>query len=150
MTAASTDDTSTDDTSTDDTSTDDTIPDTAASTVEFVSATNYSGGSELRPASVNIDLGAYRNWVRTLESAGFDYTLNGIANGMIYAVLALALVLIYRATRIINFAQGAAGMMTTEHGTNITDGGAPFYEVYECADGGWIAIGAVEKSRQQP
>jgi branched-chain amino acid transport system permease protein len=43
----------------------------------------------------------------------FDYTLNGVANGMIYAALALALVLIYRATRIINFAQGAAGMLTT-------------------------------------
>ncbi len=43
----------------------------------------------------------------------FDYTLDGIANGMIYAALALALVLIYRATRIINFAQGAAGMLTT-------------------------------------
>jgi branched-chain amino acid transport system permease protein len=43
----------------------------------------------------------------------FDYTLNGISNGMIYALLALALVLIFRATRIINFAQGAAGMMTT-------------------------------------
>ncbi len=42
-----------------------------------------------------------------------DYTLNGIANGMIYATLALALVLIYRATKIINFAQGAAGMLTT-------------------------------------
>jgi branched-chain amino acid transport system permease protein len=42
-----------------------------------------------------------------------DYTLNGIANGMIYASLALALVLIFRATRIINFAQGAAGMLTT-------------------------------------
>ncbi len=43
----------------------------------------------------------------------FDYTLDGLANGMVYATLALALVLIYRATRIINFAQGAAGMLTT-------------------------------------
>jgi branched-chain amino acid transport system permease protein len=43
----------------------------------------------------------------------YDYTLHGVANGMIFALLALALVLIYRATRIINFAQGAAGMMTT-------------------------------------
>ncbi|HEX4175399.1 MAG TPA: branched-chain amino acid ABC transporter permease [Acidimicrobiales bacterium] len=42
-----------------------------------------------------------------------NYTLDGIANGMIYAALALALVLIFRATRIINFAQGAAGMLTT-------------------------------------
>ncbi|WP_375502448.1 LLM class flavin-dependent oxidoreductase [uncultured Jatrophihabitans sp.] len=56
---------------------DDTIPDTASKTVEFVSATNYAGGSELRPASVNVDVNAYRDWVRTLESAGFDYTLNG-------------------------------------------------------------------------
>jgi branched-chain amino acid transport system permease protein len=43
----------------------------------------------------------------------FDYTLNGVATGMIYAALALGLVLIWRATRIINFAQGAAGMLTT-------------------------------------
>src|SRR5580658_4220882 len=42
-----------------------------------------------------------------------DYTLNGIANGMVFAALALALVLIFRATRIINFAQGAMGMITT-------------------------------------
>ncbi|HEY2597134.1 MAG TPA: branched-chain amino acid ABC transporter permease [Candidatus Dormibacteraeota bacterium] len=42
-----------------------------------------------------------------------DYTLDGIAKGMIYATLALALVLIFRATRIVNFAQGAAGMLTT-------------------------------------
>jgi len=43
----------------------------------------------------------------------WDYTLNGVASGMIYAALALALVLSYRATKIINFAQGAAGMLTT-------------------------------------
>jgi alkanesulfonate monooxygenase len=60
---------------------DDLIPTTAASTVEFVSATNYSGGSELYPASVNVDVPAYRTWVRTLESAGFDYTLNGYSAG---------------------------------------------------------------------
>ena len=39
----------------------------------------------------------------------------------------------------------AAGMMTNERGTNITDSGAPFYDVYECSDGLWIALGAVEK-----
>lgn len=39
----------------------------------------------------------------------------------------------------------AAGMMSNERGTNITDSGAPFYDVYECSDGKWIAIGAVEK-----
>jgi branched-chain amino acid transport system permease protein len=53
----------------------------------------------------------------------FDYTLNGVANGMIYATLALALVLIYRATRIINFAQGAAGMLTTFIAFSLISGG---------------------------
>ncbi len=42
-----------------------------------------------------------------------DYTLNGISNGAIYAAVALALVLIWRATRIVNFAQGAMLMITT-------------------------------------
>ncbi len=42
-----------------------------------------------------------------------DLTLNGITTGMIYASVALALVLIWRATRIVNFAQGAMLMVTT-------------------------------------
>ena len=39
----------------------------------------------------------------------------------------------------------AAGMMTNERGKNVTDSGAPFYDVYECSDGKWLSIGAVEK-----
>jgi len=39
----------------------------------------------------------------------------------------------------------AAGMMSNQRGTNITDSGSPFYDVYECADGKWLSIGAVEK-----
>nr|WP_255520182.1 CaiB/BaiF CoA-transferase family protein [Ramlibacter aurantiacus] len=38
----------------------------------------------------------------------------------------------------------AAGMMTNERGTNATDSGAPFYDVYECADGRWISLAPVE------
>jgi alpha-methylacyl-CoA racemase len=38
----------------------------------------------------------------------------------------------------------AAGMMSNHRGTNITDSGAPFYDTYECADGKWVSIGAVE------
>ncbi len=40
-------------------------------------------------------------------------TLTGLAAGMVYSALALALVLIWRATRIVNFAQGAMAMSTT-------------------------------------
>jgi branched-chain amino acid transport system permease protein len=42
-----------------------------------------------------------------------DLTLNGISTGAIYAAVALALVLIWRATRIVNFAQGSMLMFTT-------------------------------------
>src|SRR5947209_2527959 len=42
-----------------------------------------------------------------------DLTLSGISDGAVYAALALALVLIWRATRIVNFAQGAMLMITT-------------------------------------
>ena len=38
----------------------------------------------------------------------------------------------------------AAGMMSHQRGTNITDSGAPFYDAYECSDGNWVSIGAVE------
>lgn len=40
-------------------------------------------------------------------------TIAGLANGGIYATLALALVLIHRATGVINFAQGEMGMFAT-------------------------------------
>ena len=39
----------------------------------------------------------------------------------------------------------AAGLMSNERGTNVTDSGAPFYDAYECADGRWVSLAAVEK-----
>ncbi len=38
----------------------------------------------------------------------------------------------------------AAGLGSHERGTNILDTGAHFYEVYECADGRWISVAAIE------
>jgi alpha-methylacyl-CoA racemase len=38
----------------------------------------------------------------------------------------------------------AAGLVNAARGTNMLDGGAYFYDVYECAGGGYIAIGAIE------
>jgi alpha-methylacyl-CoA racemase len=35
-------------------------------------------------------------------------------------------------------------LWSAERGTNVIDGGAPFYDTYECADGRYIAVGAVE------
>jgi len=39
----------------------------------------------------------------------------------------------------------AAGAWADERGTNLLDTGAPFYEVYETSDGGYVAVGAIER-----
>ena len=36
------------------------------------------------------------------------------------------------------------GAWRDERGVNLLDGGAPFYDTYRCADGGWVAVGALE------
>ena len=36
------------------------------------------------------------------------------------------------------------GMHPGAPGTNLLDGGAPFYRCYRCADGGFVAVGAIE------
>ena len=38
----------------------------------------------------------------------------------------------------------AAGMWKDERGVNVLDGGAAFYDSYECADGKWVAVGTLE------
>jgi alpha-methylacyl-CoA racemase len=38
----------------------------------------------------------------------------------------------------------AMGIWEDERGTNLLDGGAPFYDVYECKDGKFISLGALE------
>lgn len=38
----------------------------------------------------------------------------------------------------------AEGVHTAERASNRLDGGAPFYDVYKCADGQWVALGSIE------
>ena len=38
----------------------------------------------------------------------------------------------------------AAGLHHEERGTNMLDSGAPYYEVYRCADGGYMSVAAIE------
>ena len=52
--------------------------------------------------------------------------VEGLASGAIYASLALALVLIYRATRIVNFAQGEMATLSAYLAWQLTQWGVPF------------------------
>jgi branched-chain amino acid transport system permease protein len=42
-----------------------------------------------------------------------EFTLGGVSDGVIYAAIGLSLVLIWRATRVLNYAQGAMAMFTS-------------------------------------
>jgi len=42
------------------------------------------------------------------------------------------------------FELSARGRWSDERGVNVLDGGAPYYDTYETADGKWVAVGAVE------
>jgi branched-chain amino acid transport system permease protein len=42
-----------------------------------------------------------------------EFTLGGISEGMVYAAIALSLVLIWRGTRVLNYSQGGMAMFTT-------------------------------------
>lgn len=59
-----------------------------------------------------------------------DITLNGLTVGFVYAAFALCLVLIFRATRIVNFGQGAQAMFTTYIAL----------EVLQRTDSYWLAL----------
>lgn len=42
------------------------------------------------------------------------------------------------------WAQRGTGQWSDERGSNLLDGSAPFYDTYECADGKYVAVGAIE------
>jgi len=53
--------------------------------------------------------------------------LAGLATGGIYASLALALVMIYQATHLVNFAQGEMAMFTTYIAWSLLNAGLPYW-----------------------
>lgn len=73
----------------------------------------------------------------------FVLTLNGLTQGAIYASMALALVMIWRATKIINFAQGAMAMFTTYLALFAIEHGAPYWVGFIVALVTGLLIGAV-------
>lgn len=65
--------------------------------------------------------------------------LNGVVQGMVFAAIALGLVLISRATGVVNFAQGAMGMFTTFIAFSLLTDGVGYWAAFVAA----LAIGFV-------
>lgn len=70
-------------------------------------------------------------------------TLTGVAAGMIYSALALALVLIWRATRVVNFAQGGMAMATTYVALAVIQATGNYWLGFVAALAAGLVLGAV-------
>jgi branched-chain amino acid transport system permease protein len=72
-----------------------------------------------------------------------DLTLNGISTGAVYAAVALALVMIWRATRIVNFAQGGMLMITTFIASSVIGSSGSYWLGFAVALACGLALGAI-------
>jgi branched-chain amino acid transport system permease protein len=71
-------------------------------------------GARLRPVHLFLAAAAVFLLIGCLSSEIFaQQTVVGLAQGAVYGSLALSLVLVYRATEVVNFAQGEMAMFTT-------------------------------------
>jgi alpha-methylacyl-CoA racemase len=88
--------------------------------------------------------------------------LADFGGGSLYLVAGVLAALVCRAStghgQVVDAAMvdGSASLLTMVHGllgdgywtdrrqANLLDGGAPFYDTYRCADGRWVAVGALE------
>ena len=72
-----------------------------------------------------------------------NVTLSGFAQGMIFAAFALALVLIWRSTRIVNFAQGSMAAATTFIALALVQAGWSYWLAFVVALASGFVLGAV-------
>jgi branched-chain amino acid transport system permease protein len=72
-----------------------------------------------------------------------NLTLSGVTSGMVFATVGLALVLIWRATRIVNFAQGAMLMFTTFLAWTVVDQGGSYWLALAVGLVSGLVLGAV-------
>jgi branched-chain amino acid transport system permease protein len=72
-----------------------------------------------------------------------EFTLGGISTGMIYAAIALSLVLIWRGTRILNFAQGGMAMFTTYLALLVDEHSGNYWLAFIVALAAGLVLGAV-------
>ncbi|HZC74215.1 MAG TPA: branched-chain amino acid ABC transporter permease [Jatrophihabitans sp.] len=70
-------------------------------------------------------------------------TFNGLSFGAVYAAVALALVLIWRTTRVLNFAQGAMATATAYVAISVTQATDSYWLGFVAALAAGLALGAV-------
>lgn len=116
-------------------------------------------GHDINYLALAGNLGTYGSGERPIPPANAVADFGG--GGMMLAFAMLAGILAARATgqgSVIDAAMidgaallsaqvrslGLAGMWRDGREANLLDGGAAFYRAYRCADGGWIALGALE------
>lgn len=73
----------------------------------------------------------------------WNITLGGVSEGLIFASVALGLVLIFRATNIINFAQGAMAMLTTFIAFSVLGKGVGYWPAFVVALACGLVLGGV-------
>jgi len=72
--------------------------------------------------------------------------LSGLATGGIYASVALALVMIYQATHLVNFAQGEMAMFATYLAWALLQAGVPYWGAFAITVAGAFVLGvAIER-----
>lgn len=88
-------------------------------------------GGAVPPVVLLLVAGAAGLLVGCLHSDVFaQLTVQGLAFGSVYGILALALVLVYRATHVINFAQGELAMATTYIAWQLIQWGLSYWEAF--------------------
>jgi branched-chain amino acid transport system permease protein len=72
-----------------------------------------------------------------------QFTLGGISFGMVYAAIALSLVLIWRGTRILNYSQGAMAMFTTYIAFTVIGHTGSYWAGFAAALAAGLVLGAL-------
>ena len=72
-----------------------------------------------------------------------QFTLGGVSFGMVYAAIALSLVLIWRGTRILNYSQGAMAMLTTYIAFTVIGHTGNYWAGFAAALAAGLVLGAV-------
>jgi len=72
-----------------------------------------------------------------------QFTLSGVVFGMIYAAVALSLVLIWRGTRLLNYGQGGMAMFTTYVAIEVIYRTGSYWEGFVIALAAGVVLGAI-------